>query len=68
MRSFYLKRSSFKEGDIISEGFHWIWVQDDSTRSAHITPKHSRAPVSKLFSLAKGMQNSAQMWHNPSAI
>lgn len=56
MRSFYLKCSSLEERAAISEGAHWIWVHNESARSAHITPEHSTAPVSKLCSLAKGMQ------------
>ena len=56
IRSFYLKCSSLEEGAAISEGAHWIWVHSESARSAHITPEHSTAPVSKLWSIAKGMQ------------
>ena len=56
MRSFYLKCSSLEERAAISEGAHWIWVHNESARSAHITPEHSTAPVSKLCSPAKGMQ------------
>ena len=55
-RSFYLKCSTLEEGAAISEGIHWIWVHNESMRSAHIAPEHSIAPVSKLRSLAKGMQ------------